>query len=157
MHVKIIIRLILKTQGLLIWTGFGWLRIGTCKYCMEISDSIKERDFFDSLFLFWHPKEKFAQLCWTFQLISKRFSPFMCECKHICGAQANREGCVVAQALSRRPVTVEPWSRISCGNCGESGTGTGLSKHRLTLTFPRHYHSTSAPYSRLHSSTPGAA
>jgi hypothetical protein len=139
MHVKIIIRLILKTQGVLMWTGFGWLRTGTRKYSMEIPDSIKERGFFFDSFLFWHLKEKFAQLCWTFQLISKTFSIFMC--KHICGAQANHEGRVVAQALSRRPVTVEGRFRISFGKCGESGTGTGLSKHRPTgFPLPLSFH-----------------
>jgi len=92
---------------------------------------------------------------WTFQLISKRFSIFMCKCKHLWRSSEPWRPC--RGPGCRRPVTVEARFRISSGKCGKSGTGTGLSKHRLTLAFPRHYHSTSAPYSRLHSSTTGAA
>ena len=55
-------------------------------------------------------------------------------CKHICGAQANHEGRVVAQAFSRLPVTLEARFRISCGKCGGSDTGTCLSKKKKKET-----------------------
>jgi hypothetical protein len=53
----------------------------------------------------------------------------------------------MAQAVSRRPLTVEAWvrSRICpCGICGrQSGTGKGFSPS--TSVFPCQFHSTGVP------------
>jgi hypothetical protein len=52
----------------------------------------------------------------------------------------------MAQAVSRRPLTVETWvrSRVSpCEICGgQSGTGIGFSP---SCRFTRQFHSTGAP------------
>jgi hypothetical protein len=53
-------------------------------------------------------------------------------------------GCVMAQAVSRRPLTMEAWvcAQVNkCGICGgQSGIGTGFSLS--SSVFPRQYHST---------------
>jgi hypothetical protein len=52
----------------------------------------------------------------------------------------------IAQAVSRRPLTLEAWVEFQVGPCeicgGQSGTGTGFA----TLVFPCQYNSINAPY-----------
>jgi hypothetical protein len=56
----------------------------------------------------------------------------------------------MAQAVSRRPLTVEARVRSRVGPCGicggQSGTGTGFSP--ITSVFPCQFYSTGAPLKR---------